>query len=72
MAGQAKTKARKLRFGMAVLLGVEFERRYATGEYAKARWYLTLPPDKERTGYISGPFKWRHEAVESSLKHLGV
>lgn len=77
--GQAKINHRNLRFGQAVLLGVEFERRYINAygvsvksEYAKPKWYLALPPDKHFGGYVSGPFKWRWEAVESSLKHLGV
>lgn len=75
MAGQAKINHRNLRFGQAVLLGVEFERRtnwLDKGEYAKPKWYITLPPDKEREGYISGAFKWRWEAVESALNHMGV
>jgi hypothetical protein len=71
-------KQRQLRFGQAVLLGVEFTTRSAVTEnyrriYSKPRWFFTIPLNKEPDhSYVSGGFLWRHEAVDHALKAMGI
>lgn len=65
-------RIRALRFGQAVLLGVEF--RYelrGKGEYSPKKWYYTMPPF-HKEGYIAGAFLRRWEAVDAALNNLRV
>lgn len=64
---------RKLRFGQAILLGVEIEARIrGSGEYSPKKWFITMPSWYKGAGYISGPFTRRWEAVDRALTNLGV
>lgn len=76
-------KQRKLRFGQAIMLGVEIRSEVhgpvaelAYAGYGTARWYIALPPigpwhDKGQ-GYIAGPYLRRWEAVNAALDKMGV
>lgn len=69
-----QNKLRKLRFGQAILLGVEIESRDVVSTVCAlttTRWYVKMPAHF-KLGYINGPFLRRWEAVDAALRHLEV
>lgn len=64
---------RKLHHAQAVLLGVEITHR-PTDHGNSYGWYKTVPNEllNPRHGYVSGPYKYRWQVVESVMELLDL
>lgn len=58
------------KFLRAVLAGATFEKK--GGPTSRRReWFIDLPHYRiSAFGYTSGPFKWRHQAVDQAMKMM--
>jgi hypothetical protein len=34
------------------------------------QWFISLPPHRTSRGYVSGPYRWRHLAVDAAMKEM--